>query len=72
VYSSRRLARECGRNLEVIWLIRWLKPGYRTIAQFRCDNALALKAACRDFVDACKDLNLLGGETAAIDGAFFK
>ena len=71
VHSSRRLERECRRNLETIWLVRGLRPGYRTIAAFRSDNALALKATSRDFVAVCQDLDLLGGESVAIDGAFF-
>ena len=50
VRSSRRLEQEAQRNLELIWLIRGLRPGYRTIADFRKVNAAALKAASRDFV----------------------
>jgi cell division protein FtsB len=71
VHSSRRLARECRRNLEAIWLVEGLAPGYRTIAEFRKLNGKALKAACKDFVALCKELDLLGGEVVAIDGAFF-
>ena len=70
VHSSRRLARECRRNLEVIWLLEGLTPGYRTIAEFRRVNGPALKATCREFVAVCKELNLLGGEVVAIDGSF--
>jgi transposase len=50
VRSSRRLEREACRNLELIWLLRNLKPGYRTIANFRKENWEALKAANRSFV----------------------
>jgi transposase len=71
VHSSRRLARECRRNLEAIWLVEGLAPGYRTIAEFRKINGPALKAACKDFVALCKELDLLGGEVVAVDGAFF-
>jgi transposase len=71
VHSSRRLERESRRNLETIWLIEGLRPGYRTIAEFRRINPAALKAACKDFVLTCKELDLLGGETVAIDGSFF-
>jgi len=71
VHSSRRLARECRRNLEAIWLIEGLAPGYRTIAEFRKINGRPLKAACKDFVALCKELDLLGGEVVAVDGAFF-
>ncbi|WP_260296065.1 transposase, partial [Sedimenticola hydrogenitrophicus] len=71
VHSSRRLARECHRNLEVIWLLEGLTPSYRTIADFRKVNGPALKAACKEFIALCKELELLGGEEVALDGAFF-
>lgn len=71
VRSSRRLEQEAERNLELIWLLRGLRPGYRTIANFRKENAAGLKAASRDFVLLMRDLALLGGTTVAIDGAFF-
>ena len=71
VHSSRRLARECRRNLEFMWLLEGLTPGYRTIAAFRQFNGPALRAACKDFILLCKDLDLLGGEEIGIDGAFF-
>ena len=71
VRSSRRLEQEAQRNLELIWLIRGLTPGYRTIAEFRKVNAAALKAASRDFVLLMRELDLVGGEAVAIDGAFF-
>jgi transposase len=71
VRSSRRLEREVLRNVELIWLLKGLTPGYRTIANFRRDNVGALKAANRDFVMVLRALDLLGGEMVAIDGAFF-
>jgi transposase len=71
VRSSRRLEQEAQRNIELIWLLRGLTPGYRTIANFRKENAGALKAANRDFVLLIRELDLLGGEVVAIDGAFF-
>ena len=71
VRSSRRLAREAVRNVEVMWLLKGLEPGYRTIGDFRKDNIAALKAANRDFVLVLHELELLGGELVAIDGAFF-
>jgi hypothetical protein len=58
------LEREGRRTTEVMWLLRGLTPGYRTIANFRRDNPAGLPAANRG-------LGLLGGELAAIDGAFF-
>jgi len=71
VRSSRRLEREARRNLELIWLLHGLTPGYRTIGDFRKENWAALKAANRSFVLLARDLGLLGGELVAIDGAFF-
>ena len=58
-------------NLELIWLLEGLVPSYRTIAEFRRVNGEALRAASREFVLCCRELDLLGGEEIAIDGAFF-
>jgi transposase len=71
VRSSRRLEREARRNVELMWLLGGLAPGYRTIANFRKDNAAGLKAANRYFVLLARRLDLLGGTLVAIDGAFF-
>jgi transposase len=71
VRSSRRLEREAVRNLELIWLLKGLKPGYRTIAKFRQENWAALKAVNRSFVLLARELGLVGGSLVAIDGAFF-
>lgn len=71
VRSSRRLAAECERNLEVIWLLGGLRPGYHTIADFRVANAEALKAANRDFTQLCRDCGLIGGQRLGVDGSFF-
>jgi transposase len=72
VRSSRKLAQECQRNLEVIWLMEGLQPGYKTIANFRKDNLAAIKATNKDFVELCQELELYGKELVAIDGAFFR
>src|SRR3984957_11578647 len=69
--SSRRLEREACRNLELIWLLKDLKPGYRTIANFRKENWKALKAVNRSFVLLVRELGLVGGTVVAIDGSFF-
>lgn len=69
--SSRRLEREACRNLELIWLLKGLTPGYRTIANFRKENWAALKAVNRSFVLLARELSLVSGELVAIDGAFF-
>lgn len=71
IRSSRRLEREACRNLELIWLLKNLKPGYRTIGNFRKENWAALKAANRSFVLLMRELGLVGGSVAAIDGSFF-
>src|SRR5258705_1921998 len=71
IRSSRRLEREACRNLELIWLIKNLRPGYRTIANFRKENWKALKAANRSFVLLVRELGLVGGSVVAIDGSFF-
>lgn len=71
VRSSRRLEREAARNLELIWLLKGLRPGYRTIAKFRQENWAALKAMNRSFVLLARELGLVGGSLVAIDGAFF-
>ena len=71
VRSSRRLEQEARRNLELIWLLHGLTPGYRTIAKFRAENWAALKASNRSFVLLARELGLLGGTLVAIDGAFF-
>lgn len=72
VRSSRRLEAECQRNLEVIWLLGGLRPGYKTIADFRKDNLKAIARVNRDFVLVCKELDLFGGEFVGIDGSFFR
>lgn len=71
IRSSRRLEREACRNLELIWLLKNLKPGYRTIANFRKENWAALRAANRNFVLLARELELVGGSIVAIDGSFF-
>jgi transposase len=71
VRSSRRLEREACRNLELIWLLRNLRPGYRTIANFRKENWKALRTVNRGFVLLARKLGLVGGTVVAIDGSFF-
>jgi transposase len=68
IRSSRRLAAECCRNIELWWLLNQLKPGYHTIADFRKDNPKALKSSFKMFVSFLKGEDLLGGEIVAIDG----
>ncbi|MEM9359697.1 MAG: transposase, partial [Pseudomonadota bacterium] len=70
--SSRRLERECGRNVELIWLTGSLKPDFKTIADFRRENGQAIRNVCRQFVALCRDINLLNNDSVAIDGSKFK
>lgn len=72
VQSSRRLERECGRNVELIWLTGSLKPDFKTIAAFRKDDGSAIRNVCRQFVASCRDINLLNSDSVAIDGSKFK
>jgi transposase len=70
--SSRRLERECQRNVELIWLTGKLAPDHKTIADFRKDNGKAIREVCRAFVLLCRQLNLLSEASVAIDGSKFK
>ena len=72
VQSSRRLERECGRNLELIWLTGRLAPDFKTIADFRRDNGPAIRKVCAQFVALCRSLHLIEGGSVAIDGSKFK
>jgi transposase-like protein DUF772/DDE family transposase len=72
VQSSRRLEREAGRNVEVMWLLGRLVPDHKTIADFRKDNGAALRKVCARFVEVCRQMGLLATTTVAIDGSKFK
>ncbi|MHC2287718.1 transposase [Bradyrhizobium barranii subsp. barranii] len=72
VQSSRRLEREAGRNVEVMWLLGRLAPDHKTIADFRKDNGPALGKVCARFVELCREMGLLTTASVAIDGSKFK
>jgi len=72
VQSSRRLEREAGRNVEVMWLCGRLVPDHKTIADFRKDNGAAIGKVCAQFVALCRRLDLLADGSVAIDGSKFK
>ena len=72
VQSSRRLEREAGRNVEVMWLTGRLVPDHKTIADFRKDNGKAIRQVCARFVDLCREIDLLATASVAIDGSKFK
>src|SRR2546429_2315515 len=69
VQSSRRLEREAGRNVEVMWLLGRLAPDHKTIADFRKDNGLALGKVCARSVELCREMGLLAMAGVAIDGS---
>jgi transposase len=72
VQSSRRLEREAGRNVEVMWLTGRLAPDHKTIADFRKDNGRAIRQVCARFVALCRTLGLFREASVAIDGSKFK
>jgi transposase len=72
VQSSRRLEREAGRNVEVMWLTGRLAPDHKTIADFRKDNGGAIRQVCARFVALCRAMGLLTQASVAIDGSKFK
>ena len=72
VQSSRRLEREAGRNVEVMWLTGKLAPDFKTIADFRRDNGEAVRATCKQFVILCRQVGLIAGGTVAVDGSRFR
>ena len=72
VPSSRRLEREAGRNVELMWLTGKLAPDHKTIANFRKDHGAAIQAACAHFVVLCRQIGLFTQALAAVDGSKFK
>jgi len=72
IQSSRRLERETGRNVELMWLLGRLAPDFKTIADFRKNNGEAIRLVCREFVMLCRKLNLFSDAFVAIDGSKFK
>ena len=72
VRSSRSLETEASRNLEVLWLLRKLKPDFKTIADFRKDNKEAIKNVFKNFSLLCKDWELYGKKVVAVDGSKFR
>jgi transposase len=72
IRSSRNLEKECGRNIELQWLLHSLTPNYHTIADFRKRHAAALQNMFRLYVQFLDDAGLLGKTTIGIDGSKFK
>ncbi len=72
IQSSRRLEREAQRNVELMWLTGRLTPDFKTIADFRHNNAKGIKNVCRRFIGMCRELKLFSHAIVAIDGSKFK
>lgn len=72
VQSSRRLERECQRNVELMWLVGRLAPDFKAIADFRRDNGSGIRNVCRRFVAVCRDLKLFSQALVAVDASKFK
>ena len=72
VRSSRRLAAECQRNVEVMWLLGRLQPDYKSIAEFRRMHSQAVTEAGAELVRLARAVGLVKGETVAVDGSKFR
>jgi transposase len=72
ISSSRRLERECQRNIELVLLTGHLVPDFKIIADCRKDSGKAIREVCRAFVALCRELDLLSAASVAIDGSKFK
>jgi len=72
IRSSRKIERECHRNIELMWLISDLRPDFKTIADFRKNNKAQIKLAFQRFSMICCELGLVGKEIVAVDGSKFR
>lgn len=72
IRSSRKLERECSRNIELQWLLQGLQPNYHTIADFRKAHAGPLQSMFKLYVHFLSDAGLLGKTMVAVDGSKFK
>ena len=72
ICSTRKLARECKRNVEVMWLLDKLSPEYRTIGAFRACNAKAIREVHKQFIGLCNYMGLLSEDRVSVDGSHFK
>lgn len=70
--STRRLEKECHRNIEVVWLMKKLRPDFKTIANFRQQNSQAIREACRALIQFCRQADVLDSRLIAIDGSKFR
>jgi transposase len=72
IRSSRKLEKECCRNIELHWLLQGLQPNYHTIADFRKEHPKPLQSMFRLYVHFLDDADLLGKKAIGIDGSKFK
>jgi transposase len=72
IRSSRKLEKECSRNIELMWLMRGLHPSFRTIAGFRSEHPAQIKNFFREFVALLQGWDLVEGKLIAIDGSKFR
>ena len=72
IRTSRKLEKECKRNIELMWLLNNLTPDDKTISDFRKDNKKAVISTFKQFSMLCQELNLIGKEIVAIDGSKFR
>jgi transposase/ribosome-associated toxin RatA of RatAB toxin-antitoxin module len=72
IRSSRKLEKECVRNIELIWLLKGLRPSFRTIAGFRSEHSVQIKNFFRQFVSLLRGWDLVEGKLIAIDGSKFR
>ena len=67
IRSCRKLEKATQINIEVMWLVKGLRPKFKTISKFRKDNAKAFREVFRSFVTLLKDWDLVDGRHIAID-----
>jgi len=72
IRSSRVLEKECGRNIEMMWLVKCLQPDHNTISNFRRDNPRAIKKVFRQTVKIANHFELIGGKLVAGDSSKFR
>jgi transposase len=68
VRSSRKLSNECGRNVEVMWLVKKIQPKFVAVSEFRKNNKKAIRKVFGEFNRLCAEMDLFGKEYVAIDG----
>ena len=69
IRSSRKLQKECSRNIELQWLLQNLVPNYYTIADFRKVHALPLQSMFELYVQFLGDAGLLWAKPLVVSMA---